>query len=190
MTGVTQSSSALPKGNAETGDELQIRDAQPSELAAIQVLTLAAYQQYATLMPHWEMYLQQLLATLAGDSRAKRIVAQRNGQLVGSVLLYPASANVYGTDTAQAGWPEMRLLAVAPEARGQGVGAALLDECMRRARQAGAAWLGLHTEDIMEAAVRMYTGRGFVRTPEYDFSPAEGVLVKGYRRRLDDVSAS
>ncbi len=184
----TSSHTATQTANAETEDELQIRDAGPNELAALQALTLVAYQQYATLMPHWEMYRQQLLATLAKAGPAERIVAKRDGKLVGSVLLYPASAKVYGTDTAEAGWPEIRLLAVAPDARGQGVGAALLDECMRRARQAGAAWLGLHTEDIMEAAVRMYTGRGFVRAPEYDFRPAQGVLVKAYRRPLDDVS--
>lgn len=165
-------------------DKLQIRDGRADEREQIQALTLAAYEQYAGLMPHWDLYREGLLATLAQDGPAERIVAERDGNLIGSVLLYPPSANVYSSDTADSGWPEMRLLAVAPAARGQGVGAALLDECMRRARQAGASFLGLHTEDIMGVAVRMYEGRGFVRVPEYDFNPVEGVLVKAYRRDL------
>ena len=170
-------------------DELKIRDARLDEREQTVALTVAAYEQYASLMPHWELYRQQLLATLSSDIPAERIVAEQDGTLVGHVLLYPASANVYGADTADAGWPELRLLAVAPEARGQGVATALLDECIRRARQAGAAWLGLHTEDIMEVAVRMYKARGFVRVPEYDFNPAEGVLVKGYRLDLTQTDS-
>jgi GNAT superfamily N-acetyltransferase len=81
-------------------------------------------------------------------------------------------------------YPEVRLLAVVPAARGKGVGAALIDECARRARRAGATTLGLHTMDMMRAAVRMYERMGFVRAPDLDFTPAEGVLVKGYRLDL------
>lgn len=162
----------------------QIRDARPEEAEQIQELTLAAYEQYANLMPHWAMYRQQLLETISEDGPAARIVAEQDGEIIGSVLLYPATANVYGNETTSAGWPEMRLLAVAPAARGQRVGSALLDECIRRVRQTGATWLGLHTEDIMEAAVRMYRARGFVRVPTHDFIPAEGVLVKAYRYDL------
>jgi ribosomal protein S18 acetylase RimI-like enzyme len=57
-------------------------------------------------------------------------------------------------------------------------------ECVRHARHAGAAALGLHTMDMMRAAVRMYEGMGFVHVPDLDFSPAQGVLVKGYRLDL------
>ncbi len=170
-------------------DELHIRDARPDDHDAIRDVTLAAYAQYATVMPHWEMYRQQLLATLEQDEQAERIVAERDGVIAGSVLLYPAAANVYDIATANAAWPEVRLLAVAPAARGKGVGSALLEECIQRARRAGAQALGLHTEDIMEAAVHMYERKGFVRAPEVDFSPADGVLVKGYCRRLDDSVA-
>jgi hypothetical protein len=38
--------------------------------------------------------------------------------------------------------------------------------------------------DMMRAAVRMYERMGFVRAPDLDFTPAEGVLVKGYRLDL------
>ena len=161
-----------------------IRDARPEYRDAIRAMTLAAYAQYAPLMPHWKMYREHLLATLEEDGASERIVAERDGTLLGSVLLYPASANVYDEPSANSKMPEIRLLAVAPEARGQGVGSALLQECIRRARRSGANNLGLHTEDIMEPAVRMYTRRGFERAPQFDFSPSDGVLVKAYRLEL------
>ena len=85
-------------------------------------------------------------------------------------------------------WPEIRLLGVAPAARGQGVGAALVRECMRRSRRSGAAAVTLHTTDMMAVAIRMYERMGFVRAPELDFEPAPGFTIKGYRYRFNDGS--
>lgn len=167
--------------------KLYTRDAREDERAAIRAVTLAAYEEYMAVMsrPFWEGYRRQILATLDADGPVERIVAESEGTLVGSVLLYPPQANVYGSAPVGAGWPEVRLLAVLPEARGQGVGNALMDECERRARRAGATTLGLHTMDIMQGAMRLYERRGFIRVPELDFHPAEGVVVKGYRLSLD-----
>ncbi len=81
-------------------------------------------------------------------------------------------------------WPEVRLLAVAPAARSQGIGAALMQECVRRARRAGTGALSLHTTDLMRTAMGMYERIGFVRAPELDFHPAPGVTVKGFRLDL------
>jgi ribosomal protein S18 acetylase RimI-like enzyme len=163
-----------------------IRDARDDEREAIRDVTLAAYEEYAAVMPKpfWEGYRQQLLVTLDKEEPVERIVAERKGMVIGSVLLYPPLANAYPGTRASAGW-EVRLLAVSPLARGQGVGTALMDECERRARRAGATILGLHTMEMMQAAIRMYERRGFERAPELDFYPAQGVLVKGYRLSLD-----
>ena len=85
-----------------------------------------------------------------------------------------------------ASWPEVRLVAVAPSARGRGVARALVDECVRRARASGASVLGLHTSRSMRAAMRLYERMGFVRDPEHDFHPPGAELVEGYLLRLDD----
>jgi ribosomal protein S18 acetylase RimI-like enzyme len=144
-----------------------IRDARDDEREAIRDVTLAAYEEYAAVMPgpFWEEYRRQLLVTLDKEGSVERIVAERKGTIIGSVLLYPPLAKAYAGTIASAGWPEVRLLAVAPGARGQGVGNALMDECERRARRAGATVLGLHTMDMMQAAIRMYERRGFERPP-------------------------
>ncbi len=167
---------------------LSIRDARDDERHAIRDVTLAAYAEYAALMPKpfWEGYRRQLLVTLDAEGPVERIVAERAGTLVGSVLLYPPLANAYSGVSVGVGWPEVRLMAVAPSARGQGVGTALLRECERRARRTGATTLGLHTMDVMRAALRLYEREGFIRAPELDFHPAEGMLVKGYRLSLSD----
>jgi ribosomal protein S18 acetylase RimI-like enzyme len=169
---------------------LYLRDARPSDRNAIEAVTLAAYQQYAALMPgYWEGYRQNILATLADVQAAEQIVAQRATSIVGTVLLYPAGTAIdtpAGTLVSLTA-PEVRLLAVEPAARGRGIGAALMHECSRRARASGARALTLHTADIMEAAIRLYERLGFQRAAELDFEPAPGAMLKGYRLSLEEA---
>ncbi len=170
------------------GKQLEIRDADESEYTLIEAATRAAYEEYATVMPapFWEVYWQHALATLKEKGPVERLVAVDTTGIVGSVLLYPPLANAYDGVEVDTPVPEVRLLAVVPRVRGQGVGTALMDECVRRARKMGAIQLGLHTMDVMQAAVRMYERMGFVHTPALDFRPVEGIIVKGYNRRLDN----
>jgi ribosomal protein S18 acetylase RimI-like enzyme len=166
-------------------DALVVRDARPDEREAIRALTLQAYEQYAaTMAPSaWEG-LSGAIGNGLQVEEAERIVAERGGRLLGSVMLFPRAADAYGNIAGRASWPELRLLAVAPEARGQGVGEALVEECIRRARRMGAAELGLHTSESMAAAIRMYRRMGFVRAPEHDFQPEGAELVEAYRLPL------
>jgi len=170
---------------------VQIRDARPDDQVAIRELTLAAYQEYAAQFPaHWENYRQNILATLALAGSAEQIVAEQNGTILGSTLLFPSGIIGFEPDGAPvtSPCPELRLLAVAPSSRGQGIGAALMEECVRRARASGAAVLTLHTTDMMQTALRLYERMGFVRASELDFQPASDLTVKGYRLTLEGLS--
>ena len=165
-----------------------IRDAQEGDRDAIRTVTIAAYQEYAPLMvEHWEGYRQSILATLADVAPAEQIVAERGNGIAGTVLLYPAGTALTLPDDTQVrlAWPEVRLLAVAPAVRGQGIGAALVRECLRRARQSGATALALHTTDLMQAAMQLYERMGFIRAPDLDFHPVPEMTIKGYRFNLD-----
>lgn len=52
--------------------DLHIRGARPSDRDAIAAVTLAAYQQYAAMIPDfWEAYRQNILATLAAVQPAE-----------------------------------------------------------------------------------------------------------------------
>jgi GNAT superfamily N-acetyltransferase len=170
---------------------IEIRDARPDERDALAALTLRAYAQYATIMAPeaWAGLDAAVRAALVSDAAVERIVArrvdaQRGDALVGGVHLFAPAADAYGGLTAGSRWPELRLLAVAPEARGLGVGEALVAECIRRARRAGAPVLGLHTSESMQTAMRMYERLGFVRAPEHDFRPPGAELVMAYTLNL------
>jgi len=78
----------------------------------------------------------------------------------------------------------VRLLAVHPAYRGQGIDRALMEECIRRCRQSKVAVIGLHTTEVMDIARQMYERMGFERFPESDFHPAPGVTVVAYRLQL------
>ena len=165
---------------------LIIRDAHPSERDAVAALTLRAYSEYATIMDPlaWDGLECAIEAALSSDERIDRIVAEDDGQIVGSVLLFPAAIQAYAFSDERAASPELRLLAVAPEARGKGVGEALVNECIRRAKASGARELGLHTSRSMRTAMRLYERMGFVRAPERDLRPPGTEIVEGYRLPL------
>ncbi|MGH7373914.1 MAG: GNAT family N-acetyltransferase [Candidatus Rokuibacteriota bacterium] len=169
-------------------DGIAIRDAREDDRAAIEAVTLAAYEQYAAALSPalWDMYRRSIVATLGDVKPAAQIVAEHGGRIVGAVLLFPP-----GTVMASPGGkavtldsPEVRLLATAPAARGKGIGRLLMEECIRRARASGAPVLTLHTADIMSVAMRLYERMGFERAVALDFSPAPGITAKGYRLAL------
>jgi GNAT superfamily N-acetyltransferase len=167
--------------------DTHVRAARPAERAAILDLTLLAYQEYMPQIPaHWDAYRENIRAALADPGPATQIVAERGGALVGAVLLYPSGTSISapGFPQRRRQWPEVRLLAVAPQARGLGIGGALMRECRRRAEAAGDDALTLHTTEMMRAARRLYERMGFVRVPELDFHPAPDLTVHGFRLDL------
>src|SRR6202008_4590693 len=104
-------------------------------------------------------------ATRANVQPAEQIVAEQDDTILGTVLLMPAGTVLTTPDGAAVTltYPELRLLAVAPATRGRGIGAALVRECLRRARESGATALTLHTTDMMRVAMGMYERMGFAR---------------------------
>ncbi|HYD52815.1 MAG TPA: GNAT family N-acetyltransferase [Gemmatimonadaceae bacterium] len=164
-----------------------VRDARPDDDAAVRALTRRAYAEYATVMDAeaWGALAAAIEDALAGAPGARRLVAERAGTLVGSVLLFPPATNAYGEMADASPWPELRLLAVDPAARGLGVAERLVAACVDAARAMGARELGLHTSSSMRTARRLYERLGFQRAPERDFRPPGAEVVEGFRLRLD-----
>jgi len=170
---------------------LKIRAARAGDREAIQKIPLSAFEEYAEVMPaHWEGYRESILTTLADVTPAEQIIAEQDGVIVGTVLLYPAGTTISTDEDPPVirEWPEARLLAVARAARARGIGTALMQECIRRARKMGAPFLSLHTTDAMRAAMHIYERMGFQRAPELDFFVAEDLIVKGYLFRIEPLA--
>lgn len=164
---------------------MQIRDAQPGELAEIGELRVAAYRN-GGFLPAGSDYAQTLRA-LGADGRGQVLVAAApDGTLVGTVMLqlWPqAEEIVRGPDEA-----EVRALAVRPEARGSGVGKALMAGVIDRAVQRGVRYLVLCSQPEMAAAHRVYEDAGFIRLPERDWSPVPQVRLLAYGLLLPESS--
>ena len=165
--------------------QLVLRNARPEEFSAVSAIIRAAYAEYESAMPpeRWERYLSRASDVWSRREGTELIVAEVGGQLLGTVTFYPD-----GSASTGEGWPEnwagIRLLGVAPEGRGRGIGHALVDECVRRARARGAAAIGLHTTERMAVAKAMYERMGFRRVQEFDFGPPDAPTVLAYRLDL------
>jgi ribosomal protein S18 acetylase RimI-like enzyme len=161
-----------------------IRDAVESELQNIRELRVHAYHEHVQKIPsdHWNVLKNTISSDVDMQPGVERLVAELDGEIVGSVALFPAKTNAYEGLVDELDYPEIRMLAVAPEARGNGVAAALIAECIRRAEAKGFGAIGLHTADFMESAIGLYERLGFERLPQFDFEPAnDGIIVKAFR---------
>jgi predicted N-acetyltransferase YhbS len=174
-----------------SGVAVRVRDAQRSDRRAVRAVLLAAYREYATVVPPavFGPYLADSLDLDARDRGGRLLVAEHDRRVVGTVT-YDEDAAAEGLGWP-AGWAGLRALGVDPAARGHGAGRALMDACLERALAARAPVLCLHTAAFMTAAVAIYEAMGFRRAPVFDFDvPAGGgappVRILAYRLDLSD----
>lgn len=102
----------------------------------------------------FEALVAEIVAKFARDSDPRRercFIAEKDGEVVGSVFLVAKSKTV----------AKLRLLYLEPHARGLGLGARLVDECVRFAREAGYRKVTLWTQSHLDAARHVYLKAGF-----------------------------
>ena len=117
----------------------------------------------------WNGKFEALIARIYGGYEAlsgpKDLwVAEQDGAIVGSIFVAP-SEGIEGS-------AQLRMLYVEPQARGQGVGTALVAQAVGFARANGFERMRLWTHTIQDSARRIYAAAGFavVETmPEHNF---------------------
>jgi ribosomal protein S18 acetylase RimI-like enzyme len=161
---------------------LDIREFDLVDAQCVNALALDAFEQFKDAYDDWPAFRARL-ANMAGlANTGEIIVAELDQQIVGAVAYIGPGrpkAEFFNPE-----WPIMRMLVVAPTARGLGVGRALVDECLRRARRDGASVFALHTSELMQVALPMYQRMGF----EWAASVPDihGVRYAVYLKKLAD----
>lgn len=102
----------------------------------------------------FEALVADIVAKFLRDFDARREhcwIAERDGERVGSVFIVKDDRNT----------AKLRLLLIEPEARGEGLGRRLVEECIDFSRRAGYRKLVLWTHDNLAAARAIYQKHGF-----------------------------
>ena len=160
--------------------DIRIRDYVHSDAEDLNRIAVSAFGQFRDHYDDWPAMLAGLSKTSDLSATGEVIVVEFRSKIAGAVAYF-------GPDSRKAAffdprWPVIRMLVVDPAFRGKGLGRALSNECIARAKRDGSPVIALHTSPIMTVALPMYLGMGFVRA--YDAPPIFGVAYAVYTKAL------
>jgi predicted N-acetyltransferase YhbS len=136
-----------------------LRDFDPSDAEAVDALGLAAFEQYADKYEDWAGFSAKISHMSSMAETGEIVVASLGAGIVGAVAYFGPQAPK--SHFFAPGWAIMRMLVVSPSAQGQGIGRALAQACISKARRDHAPAMALHTSAIMAIALPMYLKMGF-----------------------------
>lgn len=163
----------------------------PEDAPRVGALTLAAYDRYGRIEGEYRDFLADPLRRLERCTAvlvAEIDTGDGGAQVVGTVSYVVPSDAEWEDHAEPAGDAGFRVLAVDPAYEGRGIGSALVEACLVRARRAGAHRMLIISMAWMSRAHALYTGRyGFVRRPDLDVRFPSGVGVFLARDLTDEA---
>ena len=168
----------MPDTGTATAESTIRRLDRPGDLGWVVMAHGELYDEEFGLDTSFEALVARIVADYANDhddTREAAWIAELDGRRVGCVFCVAADEQ-----TAQ-----LRILLVGPVARGHGLGARLVDECMAFACRAGYQRMKLWTNHPLAAARHIYLSRGFQlieEEPHHSFG-AE-LIGQVYERKL------
>ncbi|WP_433472999.1 bifunctional helix-turn-helix transcriptional regulator/GNAT family N-acetyltransferase [Spirillospora sp. CA-142024] len=166
-------------GDRPRGDAFVLRPPRPGDLGWVVERNGALYDEECG----WDRTYEALVASVVADyvrghdpERENAWIAESGGDRLGAVFCVRREDDV----------AQLRLLHVEPAARGTGVGAALVAECVRFAAEAGYAEIMLWTTALQRPAHRLYERAGFVLDEEEPPAERFGDVITGqvWRKKL------
>jgi GNAT superfamily N-acetyltransferase len=137
-----------------------VRVMREDDLEPVVALLGALFAQEADFEPNPPAQRAALRTLLGAPERGVVLVAERDGAVVGTVVLLAGISTAMGRDVC---WLED--FVVAPEARGEGVGRTILAAVEDEARRRGWGRITLLTDADNFRAQRLYEAEGFTRSP-------------------------
>jgi ribosomal protein S18 acetylase RimI-like enzyme len=173
----------LPEVDERVPGRPTIRQATPAEYAAIGELTVCAYATVGDPLmgtPSYAAYERELRDVAGRAETCLVLVAvDTAARIVGAVTYVPGPGTPW-SESEREGEAGFRALAVDPEARGRGVGRALVEACIRQARGSGRRGVSILTRPSMTAAHRLYETLGFAREASLDWEIEPGEWLWSY----------
>jgi len=151
---------------------IEIREIQPEDYAVVGDLTLRAYDTAKVIHGEYRDWLANPAERL--DECTALWVAEVDDRVVGT-LTHVRPGDHGWEHQPGAGDCGFRVLAVDPEVEGAGVGAALVEHVIERARRDGCHRMVITSMEFMTRAHGIYERRGFVRRPDLDVSYPSGI---------------
>jgi GNAT superfamily N-acetyltransferase len=165
---------------------IEVRLARTDEYPAAGDVTVEAYRSDGLLDDDPE-YTNELRDAEARARGAELIVAvdDETGTVLGTVTYCPPASP--WSELGGANHGEFRMLAVAPIARGRGIGRLLVQHCLDHAAELGLSGVRICSRPVMHSAHQLYVSLGFRRAPELDWFPREGFALLGFERSVGAI---
>jgi len=157
-------------------EKIIIKTADSEEFEAIGNLMVSVYSQldgFPKQSDQPEYYkLLQNVGVLTKNPDIEIVIAKNSDNIILGAIVLIYDMKYYGsggTATQEKNAAGFRLLAVSPNARGQGIGRKLTVECIKRIEDKGIERILIHTTKAMQTAWGMYEKIGFTRYENIDF---------------------